>query len=268
MELKGNGQGLAKLLGILMVAAALAGCGGASGSGSSGATSSTISSPNSTANATVALSSSHYLVEPASSAIVTVYRAGSSAGAATVGYSTIDGSAAAGTDYVATSGNVTWPDGDSSARTVVVPVAGGASGKNFAIALTSINGSAAFGSPASATIQVASSGTASSGGSSSSGSSGGGSSSSGTTTGTKTATLAWTAPTENTNGTVLTDLTGYNIYYGSSTSAMINKISITTVGILTYVIDNLSSGSWYFAVTSVNRAGVESGLSSAVGATL
>lgn len=258
MGLKASAEGLGKLFGISIVAAALAGCGGASSSssGNAGSTTSSTSASSSsttsnTANPSVALSSSYYAVTPASSAIVTVYRIGSSAGAATVGYSTINGTAMAGTDYVATSGSVTWQDGDTSAKDVIVPVASSASGKAFAIALMSIQGSAQLGTPAAATIQVANS-------------SGGGSSSSGTTT----ATLSWSAPTENTNGTALTNLAGYNIYYGNSASAMTNRVTINSVGILTYVIDNLNPGDWYFALTSVNSAGVESVLSNTVQTTL
>jgi hypothetical protein len=95
-----------------------------------------------------------------------------------------------------------------------------------------------------------------------------GGSSSGATTGTKTATLSWTAPTENTNGTALTNLAGYNIYYGNSTAAMTSKIQINTTGIQTYVINNLASGSWYFAITALNNTGVESVASSTVKVTL
>jgi hypothetical protein len=80
--------------------------------------------------------------------------------------------------------------------------------------------------------------------------------------------LTWSAPTENTNGTALTNLVGYNIYYGTSTGAMTNKININTVGLLTYVIDNMASGNWYFSITSVNSAGMESVLSSTVQASL
>jgi len=51
--------------------------------------------------------------------------------------------------------------------------------------------------------------------------------------GTAAVTLSRSAPTENTNGTALTNLAGFNIYYGTSTAAMTNKISINTVGIQT-----------------------------------
>jgi hypothetical protein len=66
----------------------------------------------------------------------------------------------------------------------------------------------------------------------------------------------------------LTNLAGYNIYYGTSSTALSEKISLNTVGLLSYVISELSSGTWYFAVTSVNSAGVESSLSSIVSTTI
>jgi hypothetical protein len=71
-------------------------------------------------------------------------------------------------------------------------------------------------------------------------------------------TLSWSAPTENTNGSALTNLTGYIIYYGPSASAMTQTIDINTVGMLTYVVDNLSAGTWYFQIVEVNAAGVQS----------
>ena len=295
MRLKGIGRGIQQLLGIVIVSSALAGCGGSStdssstDSASSSATASTsATAASSTAMALVALSSSTYMVEPSSSAIVTIYRSGPSTGAATVAFSTINGSATAGADYAATTGSVTWQDGDTGAKTVIVPVTTAAAGKNFAIGLTNVQGEATFGSPASAVIQVAAmqsqaavSSSSSSGGSSSSSgsssstvasnsgsSSGSSSSSSSGAIGTKTASLSWSAPVENTNGTALTNLSGYHIYYGTSTGAMTNKVSISTVGILSYVIDNMASGNWYFAVTSLNSAGVESALSNTIQATL
>jgi len=67
-------------------------------------------------------------------------------------------------------------------------------------------------------------------------------------------TLSWSAPTENTNGSALTNLSGYVIYYGTSASAMTQTIDVNTVGILTYVVDNLSAGTWYFQIVAVNAA--------------
>jgi fibronectin type III domain protein len=87
-----------------------------------------------------------------------------------------------------------------------------------------------------------------------------------TTTG--AATLSWQAPTSNTNGTALTDLSGYKIYYGASATDLSQSVQISTVGIQTYVIDNLGSGTWYFAVKAVTSGGVESALSDLVSKTI
>ena len=81
-------------------------------------------------------------------------------------------------------------------------------------------------------------------------------------------TLSWSAPTENTNGSALTNLTGYIIYYGTSASAMTQTIDINTVGMLTYVVDNLSAGTWYFQIVAVNAAGVQSNPSVTVSASI
>jgi len=81
-------------------------------------------------------------------------------------------------------------------------------------------------------------------------------------------TLSWSAPTENTNDSALTNLAGYVIYYGNSADTMTKIIKINTVGLQTYVVSNLSSGTWFFAVTAVNASGIESGLSQTVVKTL
>jgi len=83
-----------------------------------------------------------------------------------------------------------------------------------------------------------------------------------------TATVSWDAPTANTSGTALTDLAGYRIYYGMSASDLSHTVQIATVGIQTYVIDNLDPGTWYFAVAAVTSAGTESALSEVVSKTI
>jgi hypothetical protein len=79
-----------------------------------------------------------------------------------------------------------------------------------------------------------------------------------------TATLSWLAPDANSDGTPLTDLAGYRIYYGSATGQYDHKLEITGSGTMTAVIDNLSPGGWYFAATALNSTGLESGLSNEV----
>jgi hypothetical protein len=75
------------------------------------------------------------------------------------------------------------------------------------------------------------------------------------------ATLSWEAPTSNTNGSPLTDLAGYRIYYGSAPGELTQTIQISSIGLQTYVIDGLEPGKWYFAIVAVAKNGVESSLS-------
>jgi len=81
-------------------------------------------------------------------------------------------------------------------------------------------------------------------------------------------TLSWAAPTENTDGSALTNLAGFDIYYGTSSSSLTQKITLNSVGLLTYVVENLNSGTWYFEVVAVNSSGVRSGPSSVVSVTI
>ena len=81
-------------------------------------------------------------------------------------------------------------------------------------------------------------------------------------------TLNWTPPTENTDGTALTNLSGYDIHYGTSSGNYTQSISVSNAGIATYVVDNLTPGTYYFSVAAVNAAGTESPMSSEVSATV
>jgi hypothetical protein len=71
-------------------------------------------------------------------------------------------------------------------------------------------------------------------------------------------TLDWVAPTQNSNGTVLSDLAGYRIAYGTAPTALTQTVQLGNPGITTYVVENLPTGTWYFAVKAYNSAGVES----------
>jgi hypothetical protein len=89
-----------------------------------------------------------------------------------------------------------------------------------------------------------------------------------TEVGTKAATLSWSAPTENTDGSALSNLAGYRIYYGRSKIELTQSITVRSVGITTYVISNLSSGTYYFAIKAYTTAGAESKLSDVVSRTV
>jgi Putative Ig domain len=82
------------------------------------------------------------------------------------------------------------------------------------------------------------------------------------------ATLSWVAPSQNADGSALTDLAGYQILYGRSTSELGQTISLTNPSVTTYVIENLSGGTWYFAVASVNSQGVTSSPSNVASKTI
>ena len=80
--------------------------------------------------------------------------------------------------------------------------------------------------------------------------------------------LSWLPPTTNTNGTTLTNLAGYKIYYGTSPSTLTQSVQITNPGVADYVIENLSPATWYFSLVSYNSADVESSLSAIVSKTI
>jgi Putative Ig domain len=82
--------------------------------------------------------------------------------------------------------------------------------------------------------------------------------------GSSSATLSWTPPTRNTDGSTLTNLAGYRIYYGTSASTLNRTVQIANAGIATFVVGNLTPATWYFSVRSYNSAGAESSSSAVV----
>jgi hypothetical protein len=68
-----------------------------------------------------------------------------------------------------------------------------------------------------------------------------------------TAVLKWTAPTQNVNGTALTNLASYNIYEGTS-AATVAKVANVLAPATTYTVTGLTPGTYYFTVTAVNSA--------------
>ena len=73
-----------------------------------------------------------------------------------------------------------------------------------------------------------------------------------------TVTLTWVAPTENTNGTPLTDLAGYHIRYGSNPEDLTQSIDLPSAKTTMYEITGLSPGTYYFAVSAYTAVGTES----------
>ena len=75
------------------------------------------------------------------------------------------------------------------------------------------------------------------------------------------ATLSWTPPTTNTDGTSLTNLAGYRVVYGRSASSLDQTLQIANAGVSTYTITGLTSGTWHFAVKAYTASGGESAVS-------
>lgn len=77
-------------------------------------------------------------------------------------------------------------------------------------------------------------------------------------TATGSATLSWDVPTRNNDGSPLTNLASYRVYFGTSQDALPNSMNIDNPGIATFVVEQLTPATWYFVVTAVNATGVES----------
>lgn len=75
------------------------------------------------------------------------------------------------------------------------------------------------------------------------------------------ATVSWSAPTENTDGSAVTNLAGFVIAYGTSAGSLSQSITVSNPSVSTYVIDSLPAGTYYFAVKAYTTVGTESSLS-------
>lgn len=73
-----------------------------------------------------------------------------------------------------------------------------------------------------------------------------------------TASLTWTAPTQNTDGSPLTNLAGYRVYRGTSANALNEVIQIPGAANTAYAYTQLANGTHYFAVSAYSAAGAES----------
>jgi hypothetical protein len=75
-----------------------------------------------------------------------------------------------------------------------------------------------------------------------------------------TAIVSWEAPTTNTDGTPVTPLSGYTIYYGTSPSALSHSIPASATA-TSYEITGLTPGPWYFAIAANAKVGTKSATS-------
>ena len=77
-------------------------------------------------------------------------------------------------------------------------------------------------------------------------------------TGSESYTLSWVAPTENEDGTALTNLAGYRIYYGMVSGDYTETVEVESAGLTSYVLDNLAPGQYYLVMTAINSEAIDS----------
>jgi hypothetical protein len=79
-------------------------------------------------------------------------------------------------------------------------------------------------------------------------------------------TLTWQPPAFNVDGTPLSNLTAFNVYWGTTPGTYPNSTSIAHIaGTATrsHTVTGLGTGTWYFVVTALNAKGIESPYSNA-----
>jgi hypothetical protein len=196
----------------------------------------------------VALSASTYSVsQKAGSLTITVNRTDGDAGQAVVSYATANGTAIAGIDYTAKSGVLRWDNIDVAPKTFTIPINKAkpfAGTKSLAVAIARPV-DVVLGGHTSAIVTIK--GDAPN-----------------TPASTGEATLSWRKPTVNVDGSPLTDLAGYKIYYGTSAAAMNHVIQVSNPATQEYEISNLPMGTWYFAIAAYTTTALESSLSEVV----
>lgn len=67
--------------------------------------------------------------------------------------------------------------------------------------------------------------------------------------------LSWDAPTTNADGSTLTDLKGFRVYYGKATNDYTSMLEVNDAGAVSAVIENLEPATWFFVVVAVDEAG-------------
>ena len=82
------------------------------------------------------------------------------------------------------------------------------------------------------------------------------------------ASLSWTPPTANTDGSTLSNLSGYRIYYGTNSGALNQTIQVSGAGMSRYVVEDLPPAKYYFAVKAITSVGAESALSNIASKTI
>jgi hypothetical protein len=86
----------------------------------------------------------------------------------------------------------------------------------------------------------------------------------GTTSTTGSATLSWVPPTQNTNGSALTNFAGIILYYGTTPASLTQSVQLASTSQTSYTIGNLTAGTWYFGGMAYTNTGMKSAMSQVV----
>ena len=72
--------------------------------------------------------------------------------------------------------------------------------------------------------------------------------------------LSWAAPAEREDNTAfpLSKISSYKIYYGSTQGVYTNSVTINDSTAVAHILTNLSSGTYYFVMTTIDTEGLES----------
>jgi hypothetical protein len=81
-------------------------------------------------------------------------------------------------------------------------------------------------------------------------------------------TVSWNIPTQNTNGTPLTNLAGFRVYFGTDPNNLTQSEQIANPGVTSYVLTNLAPGTWYIGLVDYTTAGVASSFSNIASTTV
>lgn len=73
--------------------------------------------------------------------------------------------------------------------------------------------------------------------------------------------LSWEPPTTNSDGSMLSNLSGYRIHIFSLGSPEVQSVDVADPRLTSYLLGNLGPDLLYFSITAINSAGMESGYS-------
>ncbi len=80
--------------------------------------------------------------------------------------------------------------------------------------------------------------------------------------------LSWVAPTQNDDGSPLTNLAGFKVRYGKTVDFLTEVLVVPGPSVTTARVEGLGSGTWYFTVAAYTDVGMESDQTAPVSKTI